>query len=282
MKSVTRRNFATWTDFVTYATDGDTEDGRISRRASTTGWSGGSWDGAVELASKGWSDGATRIAELSAMFYNRLALHQYRKVPAFARSGPGVFNFGRLQAGHPEPYQTWVDSQTVVESVKSRGVLKVGYNVAASSMITESVIFNRGAAITTLIDCLERSGFRVEFDWGAGVRSGVWGSSEWQTVVRLKASESPVELDLLAFACAHPSALRRIMFSTMERESPAIRREFGFTKDGGYAKTAQLYGADYDVTIEGADGRDDRWTSTDTSVRWIAEQLEAQGVELVQ
>jgi hypothetical protein len=71
------------------------------------------------------------------------------------------------------------------------------------------------------------------------------------------------------------------MFSTMERESPAIRREFGFIKDGGYAKTAQLYGADYDVTIEGADGRDDRWTSTELSVRWIAEQLEAQGVELV-
>jgi hypothetical protein len=240
----------------------------------------------MELASKGWTEGATKIADLSSMFYNRLALHQYRKESGFSRVGPGVYNFGRLQSGHPEPYQVWRDSETVVESVKSRGVLKIGFNSTVSANVSIETIFNRGAAMATLIDCLERSGYRVELDFGECVRprdlSGVRSASRWQCVIRLKGASDPVEHDLLAFAFAHPALSRRIMFGTAEQEPVTVRVEFGFHSGKAYGVPAPLFVGDnrYDVTMEHAIGSDDRWLSAETSVKWIAEQLQAQGVQL--
>jgi hypothetical protein len=279
-----KHTFANWSEFVEYAARATTspELGQASRRVESRTFSETeTWAEALDLANKGWTAGAERISELSAMFYNRLALRQYRQEPAFAQCGPGVYNFGRLQAGHPEPYQVWRDSDLVIEAAKSRGILKIGYNCTVSARVSTEVIFNRGAAMATLIDCLERSGFRVEVDLGESVRAKDHLST-WVAIVRLKDAQAPVEHDLLAFACAHPATTRRIMFGANEQESAAVRQAFGFHEGSIYGYPASAFDKDssYDVTIEPASAKDDRWLDTASSVKWIAEQLEAQGVQL--
>jgi hypothetical protein len=72
------------------------------------------------------------------------------------------------------------------------------------------------------------------------------------------------------------------MFGANEQESAAVRKEFGFYIGSIYGYPAPAFAKDssYDVTIEQASSKDDRWLDTASSVKWIAEQLEAQGVQL--
>ena len=94
---------------------------------------------------------------------------------------------------------------------------------------------NWGACILSVVDSLEAQGnCSIEVNICQGNKGG-HGRSEF--IVRLKDAGQHIDFDIMAFAIAHPSMLRRVMFGCMERVA-----EDGFEQlmGRGYGRPAEL------------------------------------------
>ena len=277
--------FDSWTELMDVAENGADlapDMGRASRNPRWDDWAGASWDGAVSMARRGWTEGAERIARQRDALYAHLVEIVNRKEVAYAQQGPGILNMKRYQQGHPAPYQVRRQTTDQIDAERSRGILRIGFNMGASSAVSSEVMFVRGAAIAALVDCLERAKFRVELDV-ADAASGNEGRRLYTTYTRIKNAEDHLEPDLLAFICAHSAALRRISFSVWETADPSIRRAFSFCDEGHYGTPARAFdGREYDIVLEQAHSGDERWHSEETAAAWVRGMLAAQGIEVAE
>lgn len=276
--------FDSWPELMRVATDAPNlapELGeRTSRRIDESGdWAGTkTFEDGVKLAREGWPEGADRIAALRDTLYLHLAEIVQRTEVGHARQGPGHLNLKRYSTGNPAPYRVRRETDEQIEIERQRGVLRLAFNMAASACIDTEVMFRRGAAIAALVDCLERARFRVELDIGAACHVG---SERVDVHCRVKNAGDHLEPDLLAFVCAHASAFRRIMFSVWETLPAAKRAACWITEAGNYGyPCASFTRRDCDIVIEAADGRDERWESTESAAQWVRAMLQAQGVAL--
>jgi len=84
-------------------------------------------------------------------------------------------------------------------------------------------------------------------------------------------------LSALAFAMAHPSMHRRVIFSCREVESPTIRRQWGFESHIGGSTDSLIRdevitsGGIYLPTMR---GRDWQFTSDDAAREWVKREVE--------
>jgi hypothetical protein len=101
--------------------------------------------------------------------------------------------------------------QFTTEAVKE--VVKIGFNVSTSSGADELTFKLRGAIILALTEALSGAGYPVEITVYRACKNSDHSCLEGFT---LKASESYLDLDALAFFCAHPAALRKLWFAHSE------------------------------------------------------------------
>jgi hypothetical protein len=217
-----------------------------SRATDTKGWTGArDWHTARNLAVHGWPDGLAQVAEAKKLVKIPTALHAPQIVPRFSEEGDEV-SVDRYLANEPDH---WLDFP--VQPTPQRGrICRVILSACASASFAPEQLIRRGAVAAALIDALESAGVRCEVSTiatmsveepaedGQARGFGVPQSENYiaSDAIILKRPEDPLDLERLVFWLAHPSALRRMFFRSLEDRDPGT---FAYFRSN-YGKPADL------------------------------------------
>lgn len=267
--------FANLYEFIDAAENGATDCREEYRSSKGTGGNS-TWDfntgfdGAIEVARKGWPEGREAIEALTYQF-KAVVEDAHREAfgqPVYTRSvtGSGV-NVGRFNAGLP-------DAMVMRKRVEMESpIIDIVCNVSASASISSKTYMIRGAAVAALADLLELSGRRVRL---TVVVNTAGGGQTIPVYTTIKNPGDPVQMDAIAFATAHPAYLRRLGFSIWEQQPRSVRKSVGIG-DGGSG-----YGAPCDVKTDAdlympriLSGSD--WSESRAQA-WVEQQLVNMGV----
>jgi hypothetical protein len=232
-----------------------------------------SFDHAVKLAREGWPEGRDMVAALSHAYFEKLAAHVERSEYYRAETGED-FDVALVLQGEPEAYI--VEQRETVEG-PGRRIVRIVFNAGGSSGISTEVLTARGAAVVALVMLLEYAGHGVEV-----VTVYTAGGMKYtvQTVVNVKRADQPPDLPLLAFALAHPSTFRRIIFRVWESLPQYLVDDCGFVSGGGYGSPMETPERG-DINLIGETMYPDvQWTSPESARAWIVANLTAQGVKV--
>ncbi len=265
--------YETWTDAVnaSEASPDAAHRGVLSRSGysrSTSGMGSGwygtdSWEEAIKLARYGWPDVADKIAKISNAVFEMTGSLIVKDDIQYDVTGSAI-DIGAYLTGQPECFTEWVESD--VYAAGKGKIVKMVVNISASGSVTADVLFMRGAALVALADSLERAGRRVEI-WTADRASAA------EVRIQIKRPEEPVQIDQIAFAMAHPAALRRIGFALQERFPTDIQEHVG--TGYGRPETSEMTG---DVSIPSAMGWTGEWKDEASTIKWVLTILAEQGI----
>jgi hypothetical protein len=193
---------------------GDSRDGSYSFTDTST------WQEATALALEGWEEGRKRVADMREQLAAKLGAYLPEPTIMFDTSGFEV-DVASFVAGEPEHMMTYVD----VEGGK-RQVHIVSNMVVSGSVGTEKMLI-RGAMVAALVDALESVGHRVRLTVGAWVAvDGMHQGDTLGITTTVKQEHEPLDMERLAFAGAHPSMFRRLVFAAMEAMPDDLRTKY--------------------------------------------------------
>jgi hypothetical protein len=245
-----------------------------SSRIPRDQWSGGlSWEEAKQVALKGWREGLREIEKVQAQITPFIAEKVLRYQQTFAVSGYYV-DVGTYLSNDPECFI----SRVYEEQNYPGKIFTIVCSISSSAEITPKTIIQRGAMICALIDAIEYAGHRAEVicNWASSIghssdhRKGNLKNYGWFEVdVTLKKANQPLEMIEIAFCLAHPSMLRRIMFSIAEIEGWS---DFAFRY--GYPASASNKGDIYIQEVFSGE------VSDDEAIEWVLKELDKIGVDL--
>ena len=268
--------FDNWYDYVAFAENGETGMDLTERESRLSGndrWYGGAtFEETMELARNGWQAGTDQLNNHIKSFENTLPSQRVRLETVMDITGPGVLDFGRWATGHPEAWM--IQQETEVHDPHAGNIIRIVYNISASSGVSTREMMDKGATIVGFIDLLERAGKRVELDLVAGIKARN-GRTSVRTQVRVKEANTPVDIERIAFAIAHPASFRRIVFSLLEMAPALARKDCGIYLFKGYGMPEDWEVADAFYIPASAIAR---LASEAGRIAWVKEQLAAQGV----
>ena len=237
-------------------------------------WSGSlSWDEAKSLALKGWKEGLKEVEKYQAKLSPFIAEKVLRHQQVFAISGYNV-DVGSYLANDPECFISRVNEERNYPGK----IFTIVCSISFSADIQPETIIQRGAMICALIDAIEYAGHRAEVicndascrNGSLDYRNGKYKENGWFEVdITIKKADQPLELIELAFCLAHPSMLRRIMFSVAEIEGWS-----DYTGNYGVPATATNKGDIYVQEIFSGEVSDDK------AIDWVLTELKKLGVDL--
>jgi len=186
-------------------------------------WSGGlTWEQAKQMAISGWREGMHEIEKYRAKIVPIITERVLRPKQIYSVAGYNV-DIGSFMANEPECF--------LAREYEKRNypgqIYKIVASISFSAAIKPETIIQRGAMICALIDAIEFAGHRAEVICNNAstvrenieYRQGKYKENGWFEVsVTVKKTSQPLEMSDLAFCLAHPSMLRRIMFSVDELE----------------------------------------------------------------
>jgi hypothetical protein len=178
-------------------------------------------------------------------------------------------------------------TQVKIRPTTAQGpVVKILINGSASYAVSVDRIKARGVAVAALVEAIHLSGANatvtVMYSQSASRNSS---ARHLVTLVDVKTESSPLDIDAMMFAVAHPSMLRRIMFAAWETESATIRKEWGLggKYGGGYGFPRGVDSlpaerrAEYSVTID-KPGAYETSNIENDPVQWVADTLKGVGL----
>lgn len=206
-------------------------------------WSGSeSLDDAIALGLDGWHEirpEVDRMVDGMNEHINMALGDVFQTVMNY--SGDSV-DMDRYLMGDPE---CMMDYEMVPAGRMGR-VVRVLVNGSASWRVDSDTIKARGALACALVDTLAKLGVGVEVWLELATKHRGLHSA----LILLHSSEQRLDIDNLMFAMAHPSMLRRISFSMMERSAwPDAKQIIG----AGYGQAHDLLMGDYvqaDVKVD--------------------------------
>lgn len=251
-------------DFIAHAVPHAKDD--ASQRTDDYDWTRTrNFDEAVSLMRGGWHEGRDRIAELSDQITTAIGSPAQELALTSDVQG-GAVDMGGFMAGEPECMMTWADQDGPHQ------IVHFTIDPGASGAVSSNSIIARGAIIAATIDALEAAGHRCAVDivWSGTAQRPL------QVWCPIKDAQDPLDIERLAFAVAHPSFTRRLMFAHLEND-PA-RNQLGY--NSGYGRPTELpMEARGEVYIPGMRGSSGDWTiehSVNMALTWIKQA----GVEL--
>lgn len=269
------RHLEGWDEFLAISARSDGSSGSSHESEGRSGWrETATFEDAVKLARNGWPEGAERLADLTARLEGRLQNRASVKLPGYSVVGPGVLDMGRYLMGHPEPYMVWQDSDES-QDINPDRVLRILCNGTANAGAGSEVIWNRGAAAAVIADLAESQGVRVEIELVFANQS--YSGSYSKFYIPLKRAQDHVPAELLAFALAHPSSLRRLMFGVWETLTATERAALLVGSSYGTAMDVEPDGAIYMPAVM---GHDYNFGSAETTAAWIIQTLKTHGIEV--
>lgn len=207
-------------------------------------WSGSeSLDDAIGLGVAGWHDVRPEIDRMVDGMNEHINMALGDVFQTVMNYTGDSVDMDRYLMGDPE---CMMDYEMVPAGRMGR-VVRVLINGSASWRVPSETIRARGALACALVETLSKLGVGVE----------VWlefptghGGNLHSMLIRLHSSEERLDIDNLMFAVAHPSMLRRVSFSTMERSAwPEAKKIIGC----GYGTAERLQLGSHinaDVTLD--------------------------------
>lgn len=173
------------------------------------------FDGAMELARKGWPEGLKKINRARQLIDIPEHSDQSMQMRSFNAVSGDEVDVGLYLSGEPE---CMTDYQLKLTPSYGK-VAKIIVNCVASCSVKAATMQHRGAAACILIDALESSGVRCEV-WMLPTTSEVFYSK-----VLVKKADQHVEPDRMAFMLSHPAVLRRLAFKEQETYGGKVGQE---------------------------------------------------------
>ncbi len=208
----TTREFGSWGEFVAYAETHAKADKESYARSYMNGdmwWHGTEFpEEAFKLARHGWSDIRPEVDALVEKIDAKVAPMTKPAFESYFDVSGGTVDIGRFLDGEPE---CMVETR-LIEIAKPGRVVSLLIDGFYSSSIKPKSIIARGVAIVALIEALEKMQHGTEVWYETSFRG-----NPLTYLVKLKSAEDVLDVDMLMFAIAHPSAYRRINFAAQER-----------------------------------------------------------------
>ena len=196
----THHIFESLSEFVRIAEDAFAEKLHGDEKGSFTAYT--SFKQAVDYMKTGWSDGYSEVVKgMSGMVEHSEYVDGEALVPSY--SGAEV-NVDAYVAGQPECYMDFDDVE------ENKPVLRVGVQFSAQAKYSTQCFTNRGSAMLSLVEVLERGGIPVEL-WGYAYTE--YCGKTQRIDILLKASSEPIDTDKIAFVLAHAAFYRHIGFA---------------------------------------------------------------------
>ena len=189
-------------------------------RSGSFGFTGtDSWEQTVGLATDGWPEGRELLADAVAIAMSAAQSNQ----PSVTYDVAGSYPIAAIAAAQDPDCMMNIDPWTM----RQMPIVKVEYNAGNHCGYETSEMSNFGAALLTILNCIELAGSRVEVV--ANFTAGASGNVKRTFAVRLKEAEQQFDLDAMAFCVCHPSFLRRVLFALYEQQA-----EMETKYSGGY------------------------------------------------
>ena len=199
------------------------KDGRMTLMSEKTETQG-NWyqtidlDHAMSLLRNGWAD---KSKELEKKLNTKL-----KKEAAPVMRQRSVYDVVGGNASVPRYLQGVPTNMVrqVRQPVKEK-VVTINYNISYSFMVTGDQIIQKAVDCLSYVKSLEDKGTRVNLKVYLVSREPHGGSKTFAYEVTVKKSSERLSISKLAFTLCHPSMLRRIMVSCIERD-PEVTSEF--------------------------------------------------------
>jgi hypothetical protein len=191
------------------------------------------WDGAVALASTGWSEGREKIQALTIQ----------ATAEGYANRDNMVYDVVGFRPCVPSYCAGEMEHMMQPAETPDRPMITILANFCASYGIRSNAFYNYGTALLSLINTYESQGVSVELE-------GIWAGKKYngkpfEFVVSAKRCDQPLNLDELAFVFSHPAMLRRLGFKLMETD-----KTFNKETKGGYASIRKTPTDRADIAID--------------------------------
>lgn len=258
------------------------ETGDLDERASRcadkyhTNWTGTkSFEDAANLALHGWSEGLAQIEKITAQIDHVIGSKIERPSAVYDIVGSCV-DVGRFITGEPDCMMSFQPDEVTAHGK----IVRVVLNFAASCSVSPEVLMGRGAAICALLQGLQSAGMSVELELAMAVDD--YSDEKYIQSITAKRSTDVLELDRVAFICAHPSMLRRMSFAVSEKEPMKVREQFGFIEGSGYGRPCEIPEGEGrgDIYLGRALLGEVQWNDVAACSKWVADTLKAQGVTM--
>lgn len=231
------------------------------------------WETAIGLARNGWSNIGTDINKLSSLLFDRVSRYCLRPETAYATEGVNL-DTGRWLEGEPEHWLVQADSEDLL--ARDNRVVRILYNTATSSAVSAKTMQAKGTVVVSLIRLLDYVGIRTEL-WLTKV---LGLDKKCLLTVPVKLASQDLDMDIVAFALAHPSCNRRIMFSVMERCDKRIWDTYFSHSYGIPNDIDSIDLSPNDIYIPKSRSGDPQWTDPALAEAWILDHLAKCGVQL--
>lgn len=236
-KQQTLWRFDSLSEFVETAEKGKKRTNYINDTSSWTRHT--NWDGAVELARKGWPEGHEKVkASLSGMIKTDRAFEEEQLIRS--QSGP-MFDVADFIAGFPEPCFDF----GIEEGDKS--VLKIGCQFSAQGKYSMEAFANRGAVAVALLDALEAA--RIPTELWAYIAISRWGDSYTIIEFPLKKANEPLDVDLVAYVLGHCGFYRQLGFGVIKYLCHDKKGTYGMDSASSHSIDLDEGGVEYDYDI---------------------------------
>ena len=170
------------------------------------------WDETIENLKTGWPEGVGRMSEIAEKFKTRIAED---KAYSINHDVTGDFlDIGRYMTGEPECFGC------IIEEPRPTETLDITVEVGQPSANDSANIYNRGAAITALIDELQKQYFvnlkLIVKTEDSGFMNPETYENEKMELIFYIDTQNEYSRDLLAFYLSNSAFLRRIIWSIFE------------------------------------------------------------------
>lgn len=174
-------------------------------------FSGGTFVDAKRLAAMGWPEGARRASAVSNRIADRVIASRNadNQEPVIGQDVCGAaYDPGAYASGVPECWST-------LEPAVEKRAIRIVVNAMASGSVSNESIVDRGVAVAGLVLALQSRGYVVTVDVCQVLTPDKCKEVE-STIVRVidGASGSPLDVDRLVYAIAHPTVLRVLFANT--------------------------------------------------------------------
>jgi len=229
---------------------------------------------AIELGWNGWRDAADKVQGYMQPIREQLGnvLSQVaERVIDMTGYEPDIDRFlsGELDC----MVDDWI-----IEQPKQGKVFTLLVNSTMTANNSATDILKRGAALCALIEAFTMLGYQLEVWTELTVTNIPYGKDDFGVILtRISTAGDPIDVNRVMFACGHGDYNRRVMWAVGEGFD-VMRDKYKFRAGGSYGMCKNgIHMADQvgaSITVE----LDSNHSMTRSPVKWILDQLEAQGV----
>lgn len=188
-----------------------------------------SWDDAKRLIREGWPKGVERASKLAAKLEGVLPEPESaRRRPRWNDDDSGELDRDRL-------YTTGVETAfrgTTRVRMRAPRVIRIAANWAINCSYSADQIAWNGAAITALLDTLERADYSTELTLGFATRHGdSHGTHMSMPIIRVKTAGEPLSMNAISAVAGHAGIYRSYGFAALCSTPNKVFAGLGFPQE---------------------------------------------------